>query len=150
MATFTYRNHNGISPGYVQHVRNNVYTLVNYAARNVPWNLLGTAPSGFVAQTTGTTLQHIHLASQTVFTASFQMQFTGAQQRWENHAVSGGFRLDLQGITLNWANWAIQTQGTNSVTVATCLMKVNKSFSQGQLAHALIQSADRNQICELT
>jgi hypothetical protein len=98
----------------------------------------------------GDQMRPIHERTGIVFKAGFLMHETAGTQKWEGRATEGGLRLDLQSINNGWANWAVQTNGKNSVTVATCLMAVDKSFSQSQLAHALIQSAHRNEICELT
>jgi hypothetical protein len=150
VATYTMRAHNGLTPGHAANVRGVVDSLVEQAADGVGWNLLGTAPSGFQSVTTGNKVEKIHPQTGIKFKAGFQMRQQSGSQKWENHAKAGGYRLDLQGIANGWANWAIQTQGTNSVTVATCLMEVDSCFGQRHLVHALIQSAEQNMLCELT
>jgi hypothetical protein len=161
MATFTYKNHAGLTGGHAANVRAVVGDLVQTAAKNVSWNMLGTAPANFGTKTetemykgrvVSQTVKSVHAKTNIEFTAGFQMfkSDNGAQQKWEGQAVSGGYRLDLQGIENGWANWAIQTNGSNSETVASCLMKVGCCFGQGQLIHGLIQSAERHQLCELT
>lgn len=74
------------------------------------------------------------------------MHETAGNKKWEGHAEEGTLRLDLQSINNGWANWAVQTNGANNVIVATCL----QCFAQNQLAHALTQSAEKLQICQLT
>lgn len=139
-----------IKGGHQHDVRENVWELVAYAAANAPWNNLGEAPTGFVYKQVDGKMERVHERTGIKFRPGFKMWEDLAQQKWENHATAGGWRLDLQGIDNGWANWAIQNQGSNSKTVATCLMKVDQCFSQNQLAHGLIQSAARVQICELT
>lgn len=159
MATFTFRNHGGLTHGHASNVNEVVGQLVQTAAKNVPWNLLSTAPSNFGTKTetetykgkvVSQTVKNVHENTGIEFKAGFHMYETEGAQKWEGQAVAGGYRLDLQNIENGWANWAIQTNGTNSVTVASCLMKVGHAFGQGQLIHALKQSAARNQLCELT
>jgi len=160
MATFTFKNHSGLTPGHAANVRAVVAALVETAAKNVSWNLLSQAPENFGTKTetethlgkiVSQTVKHVHAKSGVEFKAGFQMfESDSGSQKWEGQAVAGGYRLDLQGIENGWANWAVQTNGTNSKTVASCLMKVGCCFGQGQLIHGLKQSAERNQLCELT
>lgn len=151
MAHFTFRAHDGLTAGYGGVVRTNAFDLAEQAAKNVSWNRLSAAPEGFTMTQVGTQMQPIHTKTGIKFKAGFLMfKVDDRDQKWEGHATAGGLRLDLQCINSGWANWAVQTNGKNSVTVATCLMKVGETFSQEQLAHGLIQSAERNQLCELS
>ncbi len=160
MATFTFKNSDGLTVGHGSNVSAVVGDLVEKAAKNVPWNLLSSAPENFgtktetesyKGKTVSQTVKSVHAKTGIEFKAGFQMfKAESGAQKWEGQATSGGYRLDLQGIDNGWVNWAVQTNGTNSKTVATCLMKVGCCFGQGQLIHALKQSAERNQLCELT
>lgn len=158
MAHFTFRSDERITIGHAANVRSVVAQLVEKAAKDVSWNAAGAAPVGFqspvetqVGNKTVTVIKNIHGPTGIEFKPGFRMtEITGKQQKWEGYATAGGYRLDLQGIENGWANWAIQTNGSNSKTVASCLMKVNATFGQGQLMHGLIQSAERRAICELT
>lgn len=150
MAHFNYRAHNGISGGYAHVVRNNAHELAKQAAEGVQWNRLGGAPAGFKMTNVSGRMRPVHEKTGIVFKPGFQMQEVAGNQQWEGNATSGGLRLDLQSVNNGWANWAVQTNGQNSVTVAVCLMEVEKCFSQNQLAHGLIQSAHRVRLCELT
>lgn len=149
MAKFNFREHKGLTAGEANAVKQNVYELVKQAAEGVSWNVLGTAPAGFTMTNIAGHMKPIHTKTEIAFKAGFLMREVQGNQQWEGHAIVGGLRLDLQSINNGWANWAIQTNGTNSKTVATCLMSVNRSFSQRQLAKGLIYSAERNEICEL-
>ena len=154
MATYTTRAHSGLTAGYSPGVQACVDNLVKQAAEGAPYNLLGSAPEGFdpVEVTSGksTTVHRIHAKSGVEFKSGFLMEELEGSQKWESHASVPAYRLDLQGIENGWANWAIQTNGKNSKTVATCLMEVNKSFGQRHLVHALKMSALNTVICELT
>lgn len=150
MALFNFRAHAGLTRGHAHTVRDNVYNLVRQAAAGVGWNLLCMPTAGFTMTEVKGKMKSIHTKTGIEFKSSFLMQQVTGSQQWEGHAKVDELRLDLQSIDNGWANWAIQTNGTNSKTVATCLMQVGKSFSQNQLAHALNQSAQRTKICELT
>lgn len=150
MATFTFRVHGGLTSGHAAGVIADVADLVQQAAVGVGWNQLGAAPSGFTLTNVLGKMVPIHTRTGIRFKAGFCMYQTAGSQKWEGHATTDDYRLDLQAIDNGWANWAIQTNGSNSRTVATCLMEVDKAFSQGQLIHGLKQSAIRNRLCELT
>ncbi|HET7409947.1 MAG TPA: hypothetical protein VFJ13_07080 [Paracoccaceae bacterium] len=155
MAAYNFRAHGGLTDAHMGTVDSELGGLVSYTAANVSWNRLSSAPAGFdnVEVTSGksTTIVKTHTASGVTFSPGFNMiHIGGGSQKWEGRAVAANLRLDLQGITANWANFAIQTNGANSKTVATCLMEVGQSFSVGQLYHALHESAKRKEICEMT
>ncbi len=150
MATFTFRDHGGLTGGHAHTVRDHAHDLVQQAAVGVGWNRLGAAPGGFTMQNVSGRMVPVHARTGIQFKAGFQMYEAAGQQKWEGHATANGVRLDLQAIDHGWANWAVQTNGTNSVTIASCLMELDKCFSQTQLAHGLIQSAHRGKLCELT
>lgn len=149
MANYTFRAHNGLTAGQAHVVREHAHELVRQAAEGVNWNRLGAAPAGFEMQNIDGRMKPIHARTEIQFKPGFQMTESAGTQQWEGHASVDAVRLDLQSINGGWANWAVQTNGKNSVTVATCLMEVDKCFSQSQLAHALIQSATKGEICEL-
>jgi hypothetical protein len=137
MATYTLVNHNGLTGGHANGVEGAGYYLVEYTAQNVPWNELGSKPSNYPEGIT--------------YSAAFKMtEIVGAQQKWEGHAKHGGYRLDLQAINGGYANFSVQTNGKNSVTVALCLMQVDHAFTQGQLLQALLRSVRNTQMCQLT
>jgi hypothetical protein len=158
MAHFNFRHDARITAGHAANVRTVVLDLVEKAAKDVSWNSAGTAPVGFQSQVevvrgghTYTETRNIHARTGIEFKPGFRMtEIPGQQQKWEGYATADGYRLDLQGIENGWANWAVQTNGQNSKTVASCLMKTGATFGQGQLMHGLIQSAERRSICELT
>lgn len=155
MATFTYRSSTGLTGGYLNYIEPWIPQLVAKAAKDVSWNHLS-APKNFGQQTVtdknGTVVKNIHEASGVEFKSGFQMYQEDGQQKWEGQAKHNDIRLDLQGIENNWANWAIQIakKGQADPTVATCLMQINIAFSQRHLVGALISSARKNMICELT
>lgn len=150
MASYTFRDHSGLTGGMAHLVRADVYDLVEQAAAGVGWNRLGAAPSGFTMTEVDGKMKPIHTPTNIAFKPGFQMHQASGSQKWEGHATTTALRLDLQCIANGWANWAVQTNGKSSVTIATCLMKLDECFSQGQLAHGLIQSAHRTKLCELT
>lgn len=150
MAKYTFRAHKGLTGGMVHLVRADVEDLVKQAASGVGWNRLGAAPSGFTMTEVDGKMKPIHTRTAIAFKPGFQMYQASGSQKWEGHATTTALRLDLQCIANGWANWAVQTNGKNSVTIATCLMKLDECFSQGQLAQGLIQSADQTKLCELT
>lgn len=164
MAQYVLRNAPGvgITFGHAAWVRANAATLVRQAVA-VPWNEISVAPAGFPMQLIDGAMRPIHTGSgvNIEYKAGFRMAQHPGSQKWENHCTLPGYRLDLQSIENGWANWAVQTNGQNSHTVATCLMKVHEKsdhlhripqiFSQGQLVEALKRSAAaQNQLCELT
>lgn len=139
MAYYTFRAHNGMTLGYARQVRAAAHHLVKKAAEGVGWNGAGTKPSGLSESYPGMS-----------YSPSFRMEeIPGAQQKWEGHAKYNIFRLDLQAINNGFANWSVQTNDSGE-TVAVCLMKVGPTFSQTQLAHGLIMSAERQMLCEMT
>ncbi|AYF86482.1 hypothetical protein D6Z43_04660 [Pseudomonas sp. DY-1] len=150
MATFNFRAHDGLTSGHAAGVIRDVANLVAQAAVGVGWNQLGAAPQGFTMTNVNGRMLPIHTPTGIRFKAGFCMYQTAGSQKWEGHATTADYRLDLQSIDNGWANWAIQTNGANSKTVATCLMEVDKAFSQGQLMHGLKQSAIHNRLYELT
>ena len=154
MAVYRFRNHNGLTLGHAVGVKSDVYDLVKQAAERSPFNKMGAAPNGWSTEERtvkgNIKVFKVHVKTGIVFKSGFFMEQKSSSQKWEGSAKTIDYRLDLQSIENNWANWAIQTNGANSKTVATCLMAVNRCFSQSHLAHSLIQSALRNQICELT
>jgi len=95
-------------------------------------------------------VKSIHEASKVEFKSGFQMTEEAGAQKWEGHAKSGIFRLDLQNIENGWANFSVQNNSSNTYTLAKCMMKTNISFGQGQLVHALLQSAEQTKSCQLT
>lgn len=150
MANYIFRAHGGLTDGHASGVRRDVVSLVKQAAEGVSWNRLGTASVGFVPTLVDGKMIPIHTKSGVQFKAGFQMYDTGGVQKWESHAKTVEYRLDLQSIDHGWANWAIQTNGKNSKTVATCLMRLEDCFSQRELVHALTRSAEDNLLCEMT
>lgn len=166
MATYTMRvpTGRGLTTGHWASVGPHLWSMVEQAAAGASWNRISSAPKGFVDKTVSTTrgsrvtkVVTINDASTASGTRDIEFQpgfnmyaVTGAQQ-WENHATAGGYRLDLQGID-TWANWSIQTNGTGSVSVGSCLMELESSFSRGQLFQALKRSiqSTNGALCELT
>jgi len=150
MATFTMVADSGLYKAPKNLDRSVIQELVAYTASNVPWNLLSTAPKNFGSKTVGTQVKSIHEASKVEFKSGFQMMEEAGAQKWEGHAKSGIFRLDLQNIENGWANFSVQNNSSNTYTLAKCMMKTNISFGQGQLVHALLQSAEQTKSCQLT
>lgn len=150
MATFTMVADSGLYKAPPSLDNGIIAQLVAYAAANVPWNLLGTAPKNFGKQTVGTQVKSIHQESGVEFKSGFHMMEEEGAQKWEGHANAGGFRLDLQNIESGWANFSVQNNASNTYTLAKCMMKTNISFGQGQLIHALLQSAQQKKSCQLT
>jgi len=136
MANYTLVAHNGITGGHRAGVEGAAWHLVSYAAANVPWNANGQRPANYPVALP--------------FSASFNMgEIVGAQQKWEGYATHGGYRLDLQAINNGYANFSVQTNGKNSVTVAVALMKTDTDFTMGQLNQALVRSVRNTQMCRL-
>ncbi len=160
MATYTLRTPagRGITSGHGASIMAEVEDLVNYAAANVSWNRLSSAPEGFepveVTKGRSTTIERVHKASGVKFAPGFHMyRVEGGDQKWEGRTPPGTgwrYRLDLQSISDNGANFSLQTNGGNSVTVAVCMMELNKSFGRRQLIEGLKRSAENAKICDLT
>jgi len=154
MAIFTFVTDKGLTKADPNLDKAAIADMVAQAAVGVSWNLLGNAKNFGTAQVDigggRSQVQNIHAKSGVEFKAGFQMYETEGAQKWEGHAVHGTYRLDLQNIEGGWANWSVQTNGSNSKTVAKCMMQVGGCFGQGQLIHALNQSARQKKSCELT
>jgi len=148
MATFTMVDDDGLTRSHDLD-EEIIGNLVDQTSKRVGWNQLGT-PVNFGKQQIGNQVKSIHENSGIEFKSGFLMfELPGVQQKWEGQAIYKRFRLDLQNIEHGWANFSIQTNSANSVTVAKCMMQVGKSFGQGQLHHALKMSAAQKKACEL-
>ena len=154
MANYAYRAHSGISATNTRSFMAELESLVNYTAAGVSWNQLGAPPSGFEGDTVKT-----HKKSGVTFSPGFQMfRSSRGDQKWEGHTPANSlapgpkwlYRIDLQAISDDGANFSMQTNGSDSDTVAVCLMELNKSFSRRHLIHALKTSMENGQICILT
>lgn len=154
MATYTFKTHNGLTAAHMPSIKEDVYSLVKQASEGAPYNKMGAAPKGWSTlekEVKGKMkIVKVHEKTGIIFKPGFFMEQLLTSQKWESKATSDKYRLDLQGIENKKANWAIQTNGANSKTVATFLMAVDSCFSQTHLTHALIQSASRKKICVLT